>query len=104
MTPIGSTSSNIRRAIEFIACSSCCRPRAPCGHSRSLGRLRAAKLITQRHLTVHLKIAIGAARLGHADPSITLRAFADEADVLSRGGVGAGPARGGSFVRRTPPS
>src|SRR5260370_36710969 len=29
MTPIGSTSSNIRRAIEFIVYSSCCRPRAP---------------------------------------------------------------------------
>ena len=58
MTPIGSTSSNIRRAIEFIACSSCCRPRAPRGHSRSPGRLRAAKLIAQRRLTVHLKVAV----------------------------------------------
>src|SRR3954454_5295305 len=44
MTPIGSTSSNIRRAIEFIVCSSCTR-RAPRGHSRSLGRPPAAKLI-----------------------------------------------------------
>src|SRR5690348_7589595 len=53
MTPIGSTSSNIRRAIEFIACSSscCCTPGAPCGHSRSPGRLRAAKLIARRRLT-----------------------------------------------------
>jgi hypothetical protein len=31
MTPIGSTSSNIRRAIEFIACSSCCTPGAYAG-------------------------------------------------------------------------
>jgi hypothetical protein len=51
MTPIGSTSSNIRRAIEFIACSSCRAPGAPCGHSRSSGRLRAAELIAQRRLT-----------------------------------------------------
>jgi hypothetical protein len=54
MTPIGSTSSNIRRAIEFIVYSSRCRPGAPCGHSRSPGRLSAAKLIAQRRLTVHL--------------------------------------------------
>jgi hypothetical protein len=31
MTPIGSTSSNIRRAIEFIVYSSCCRPGALAG-------------------------------------------------------------------------
>jgi hypothetical protein len=58
MTPIGSTSSNIRRAIGFIVYSSCCRPGAPCGHSRSPGRLRAAKLTAQRRLTVHLKAAV----------------------------------------------
>src|SRR3954453_21568276 len=51
MTPIGSTSSNIRRAIEFIVYSSCCRAGAFCGYSRSLGRSRAAKLIAQRRLT-----------------------------------------------------
>jgi hypothetical protein len=33
-------------------------PGAPCGHSRSPGRLRAAKLIAQRRLTVHLKVAV----------------------------------------------
>src|SRR5436190_14951006 len=32
MTPIGSTSSNIRRAIEFIVSSSCCWTDPPCGH------------------------------------------------------------------------
>src|SRR5690348_9349805 len=53
MTPIGSTSSNIRRAIEFIVCSSCCMPGAPCGHSRSPGRLRAAKLIARGRPAVH---------------------------------------------------
>src|SRR5262249_28344567 len=58
MTPIGSTSSNIRRAIEFIVYSSCFGPGAPCGHSGSLGRLRAAQLIAQRRLTVHLKVAV----------------------------------------------
>src|SRR5581483_11241512 len=47
MTPIGSTSSNIRRAIEFIVCSFCCRPGAPCGHCQSLGRLFTAKLIAR---------------------------------------------------------
>src|SRR4051812_3871285 len=45
MTPIGSTSSNIRRAIEFMVHSSCGTPGAPGGHSRSVGRLRGVNLI-----------------------------------------------------------
>jgi hypothetical protein len=50
MTPIGSTSSNIRRAIEFIVSSfhdAACRP---CGHPRSLGRRDAAELIAHEAL------------------------------------------------------
>src|SRR6266508_1319285 len=48
MTPIGSTSSNIRRAIEFMVDPSFCNLGAPSGRSRSVGRLRTAKLIAQR--------------------------------------------------------
>jgi hypothetical protein len=48
MTPIGSTNSNIRRAIEFTSYSFRCRPGAPCRHSRPLGRSRAAELIAER--------------------------------------------------------
>src|SRR3982074_3180744 len=48
MTPIGSTSSNIRRAIEFMVEPSFCNLGAPSGRSRSVGRLRIAKLIAQR--------------------------------------------------------
>src|SRR4051794_41627829 len=51
MTPIGSTSSNIRRAIEFIVHPPAAGL-APCpGHFRSLGRLSAAELIAQLRLT-----------------------------------------------------
>src|SRR5207247_2123415 len=48
MTPIGSTSSNIRRAIEFMVDPTFCNPGAPSGRSRSVGRPRTAKLIAQR--------------------------------------------------------
>src|SRR5258706_1635648 len=48
MTPIGSASSNIRRAIEFMADPSFCNLGAPSGRSRSVGLLRTAKLIAQR--------------------------------------------------------
>src|SRR5438874_6970150 len=48
MTPIGSTSSNIRRAIEFMVDPSFRNLAAPSGLSRSVGRLRTAKLIAQR--------------------------------------------------------
>jgi hypothetical protein len=48
MTPIGSTSSNIRRAIEFIARPFCCGPIDTYEQAPSLGRLVAAKLIAQR--------------------------------------------------------
>jgi histidinol-phosphatase len=45
MTPIGSTSSNIRRAIAFTVYSSCVRHGTARRHSRQFGRARAAELI-----------------------------------------------------------
>src|SRR6266480_3301391 len=50
MTPIGSTSSNIRRAIEFMVDPSYCNLGAPSGRSRSVGRLRTAKLMVDEDL------------------------------------------------------
>src|SRR4051794_781198 len=52
MTPIGSTSPNSRRAIEFILYSSCAA-RTPVPTLTLLGRRRAAKLIARRRLTDH---------------------------------------------------
>src|SRR3954454_5577940 len=48
MTPIGSTSSNIRRAIEFMVDLSFYKLGAPGGRSRSIGRPQTAKLIAPR--------------------------------------------------------
>src|ERR1700737_2524583 len=74
MTPIGSTSSKIRRAIEFMVDPSFYNLGAPRGRSRSVGRLRTAKLIAQRS-----RIAVwGTARnvplgRGRADGTVLLR-------------------------------
>ena len=56
MTPIGSTSSNIRRAIEFMVLSSSAAL-ATDGRSRSVGLLRPANLIARRRSAIHPEVA-----------------------------------------------
>src|SRR4051794_24733402 len=65
MTPIGSTSSNIRRAIELIVHSSRCSPGAPDGHSRSVWTV--ARRGSHRRRTMSTRLS-GRRNGARADP------------------------------------